>query len=86
MTFAPAVHTPQMNIQVHGGIGFTWEHDAHLYLRRAMVLNAVLGSPRDGEDVTALAGRGRAEVSLDLPPEAESIRADCGPRRSGWPR
>jgi alkylation response protein AidB-like acyl-CoA dehydrogenase len=23
------------NIQVHGGIGFTWEHDAHLYLRRA---------------------------------------------------
>ena len=25
----------QLNIQVHGGIGFTWEHDAHLYLRRA---------------------------------------------------
>ena len=27
-----------LNIQVHGGIGFTWEHDAHLYLRRATVL------------------------------------------------
>jgi alkylation response protein AidB-like acyl-CoA dehydrogenase len=23
------------NIQIHGGIGFTWEHDAHLYYRRA---------------------------------------------------
>ena len=26
----------RLNIQVHGGIGFTWEHDAHLYLRRAI--------------------------------------------------
>ena len=30
-----AVSNAQLNIQVHGGIGFTWEHDAHLYLRRA---------------------------------------------------
>ena len=30
----------QLNIQVHGGIGFTWEHDAHLYLRRATALEA----------------------------------------------
>ena len=30
-----------LNIQVHGGIGFTWEHDAHLYLRRATALAAV---------------------------------------------
>ena len=28
----------QLNIQVHGGIGFTWEHDAHLYLRRAAAI------------------------------------------------
>ena len=27
----------ELNIQVHGGIGFTWEHDAHLHLRRALV-------------------------------------------------
>ncbi len=66
-----------MNIQVHGGIGFTWEHDAHLFLRRALVLNAVLGSPDDAEDVTAQAARGTTrEVSLDLPPEAEAIRAE----------
>ena len=40
LAFEPFVHNAQMNIQVHGGIGFTWEHDAHLYLRRALVLNA----------------------------------------------
>jgi alkylation response protein AidB-like acyl-CoA dehydrogenase len=77
LTFAPAVHSAQMNIQVHGGIGFTWEHDAHLYLRRALALNALLGSPSDGEDVTAQAGRGTTRgVSLDLPPEAVAIRAE----------
>jgi alkylation response protein AidB-like acyl-CoA dehydrogenase len=31
------------NIQVHGGIGFTWEHDAHLYFRRAKALQLFLG-------------------------------------------
>ena len=31
------------NIQIHGGIGFTWEHDAHLYLRRAKSSEIYLG-------------------------------------------
>ncbi len=35
------------NIQVHGGIGFTWEHDAHLYLRRARSCMTLLGSPHE---------------------------------------
>ena len=30
-------------IQLHGGIGFTWEHDAHLYFRRARYDAAFLG-------------------------------------------
>lgn len=34
------------NIQVHGGIGFTWEHDAHIYLKRAKASSLLLGSPR----------------------------------------
>ena len=77
LAFGPAVHSAQMNIQVHGGIGFTWEHDAHLYLRRALVLNGLLGSPDDAGDVTTQAARGTIrEVSLDLPPEAEAIRAE----------
>ncbi len=33
------------NIQVHGGIGFTWEHDAHLYFRRAKSSELMLGDP-----------------------------------------
>ncbi|WP_328430688.1 acyl-CoA dehydrogenase family protein [Streptomyces sp. NBC_00443] len=33
------------NIQVHGGIGFTWEHPAHLYFKRAKSSEALLGSP-----------------------------------------
>jgi alkylation response protein AidB-like acyl-CoA dehydrogenase len=33
------------NIQVHGGIGFTWEHPAHLYLRRARTDAQLLGPP-----------------------------------------
>lgn len=32
-------------IQVHGGIGYTWEHDAHLYLRRAKEMELLFGSP-----------------------------------------
>lgn len=39
------------NIQVHGGIGFTWEHDAHLYLKRAKASSLLLGSPRHQRDL-----------------------------------
>jgi alkylation response protein AidB-like acyl-CoA dehydrogenase len=33
------------NIQIHGGIGFTWEHDAHLHLKRAEATRLWLGDP-----------------------------------------
>ena len=33
------------NMRVHGGIGFTWEHDAHLYVRRAKATQLMFGSP-----------------------------------------
>jgi alkylation response protein AidB-like acyl-CoA dehydrogenase len=33
-------------VQLHGGIGFTWEHDSHLYLKRAKLNQALLGSSR----------------------------------------
>ena len=36
--------TASWNIQIHGGIGFTWEQDAHLYFRRAKADEALLGS------------------------------------------
>lgn len=36
----------QDNLQVHGGIGFTWDHPAHLYLKRAKSSQLLLGSPK----------------------------------------
>ncbi len=38
-------HASAENIQIHGGIGFTWEHDAHLYFKRAKSSELFLGDP-----------------------------------------
>ena len=38
-------HAACENIQIHGGIGFTWEHPAHLYLKRAKSSSLLLGDP-----------------------------------------
>jgi alkylation response protein AidB-like acyl-CoA dehydrogenase len=66
-----------LSIQVHGGIGYTWEHDAHLYLRRATVLRGLLEPERAAADAAALVRGGvRRRPSVDLPPEAEHIRAE----------
>jgi hypothetical protein len=35
----------QEMIQIHGGVGFTWEYDCHLFYRRAKLLSAWLGTP-----------------------------------------
>jgi alkylation response protein AidB-like acyl-CoA dehydrogenase len=40
-------------VQVHGGMGFTWEVDAHLYLKRARVLDTVFGSVDDQAEAMA---------------------------------
>jgi len=64
-----------LHMQVHGGIGFTWEHDAHIYLRRATTLLALLEPEVAAAQVTDLTRRGvRRERTVDLPPEAEPIR------------
>ncbi|WP_329521405.1 acyl-CoA dehydrogenase family protein [Spirillospora sp. NBC_01491] len=39
------LHTAGETIQLHGGIGFTWEHDAHLYFKRAQSSRQLFGSP-----------------------------------------
>jgi alkylation response protein AidB-like acyl-CoA dehydrogenase len=38
-------HAAAENIQIHGGIGFTWEHPAHLYFKRAKSSELLLGDP-----------------------------------------
>ena len=65
----------ELNIQVHGGIGFTWEHDAHLHLRRALVIAALFGGDAPARNVFDRTAAGATrENSLDLPPEAEELR------------
>jgi len=66
-----------LNIQVHGGIGFTWEHDAHLFLRRAAAISALLGEESAAGDVVDLAEAGnRRSRALELPAEAETLRRE----------
>lgn len=38
-------HASAENIQIHGGIGFTWEHPAHLYFKRAKSSELLMGDP-----------------------------------------
>ncbi len=54
--------TAEENVQLHGGIGFTWESDCQFYYRRARQLSAALGSPMFWSErlVRALEGRNRA--------------------------
>lgn len=68
-------------IQVLGGIGFTWEHDAHLYLRRALVARQLLG-PGDSHRLRAVrlaAGGARRELRLELPHGGRDVPGS-GPR------
>ncbi len=73
------VFNAQYNIQLHGGIAYTWEHDAHLYLRRARTLAAIM---QDGADplLDIVEGQrsGQAHgASFTLPPEAEAYRSQA---------
>lgn len=40
-------------VQIHGGMGYTWEMDAHLYLKRAWVLDMTLASPDEHAEIVA---------------------------------
>lgn len=72
-----AVSVAKDCIQVLGGIGFTWEHEAHFYLRRATATRQLLGGTSQYQKVVADAAlKGtRRRLSLDLPDEAEAIRS-----------
>ena len=45
MVSSPYVEAATAAIQLHGGIGFTWEHDAHLYYKNAISQQALFGGP-----------------------------------------
>jgi len=66
-----------LNTQVHGGIAITWEHDAHLFMRRATVLSGYLEPEQAARELTELTRRGvRREKAVELPPEAETVRTE----------
>src|SRR5258708_4009246 len=46
-------HAAAENIQIHGGIGFPWEPDAHLYFKRAKSSQLLLGDPTDHRELLA---------------------------------
>ena len=75
LAFGAYVRNAELNIQVHGGIGFTWEHDAHLHLRRALTVQALLGGDGPSTDVFDLTALGLSRSnSLDLPADADALR------------
>ncbi|WP_219469935.1 acyl-CoA dehydrogenase [Nonomuraea rhizosphaerae] len=71
-----AVQCAKDAIQTFGGIGYTYEHDVHLYYRRALTLRALLGPSAEwAATVTALAMDGvTREMEIDLPEDAEELR------------
>ncbi|MDT5267157.1 MAG: hypothetical protein QOI90_3783 [Mycobacterium sp.] len=80
------IFNAQYNIQLHGGIGFTWEHDAHMYLRRARTLAAVMA---DGAEplIDVVDGQrgGQAHgASFTLPDEAEEYRKPARDAVTTW--
>ena len=71
------VRNAELNIQVHGGIGFTWEHLGHVLLRRAVSLASVVDAAEAHDDVARRSLRGVVrDPHLDLPPEAEAYRPE----------
>ncbi len=79
-TLAPAAaqRCAQDCIQVHGGIGFTWEHDTNVYYRRALLLAASFGRRSDYPQrvVHTATTTGMRRLNIDLDPDTEKLRAD----------
>ncbi|KMO72561.1 acyl-CoA dehydrogenase [Mycolicibacterium chubuense] len=79
-TLAPvaAQHCAQDCIQVHGGIGFTWEHDTNVYYRRAIVLAAAFGRHADYPQkvVDAATSTGMRSIDIDLDPDTLKLREE----------
>ncbi|HZU49268.1 MAG TPA: acyl-CoA dehydrogenase, partial [Mycobacterium sp.] len=79
-TLAPAAaqRCAQDCIQVHGGIGFTWEHDTNVYYRRALILAASFGRRTDYPQrvVDTATSTGMRKLNIDLDPQTEKLRSE----------
>lgn len=79
MAIVPSVEAVTEAVTVFGGIGFTWEHDAHLYWRRA-----IAGAAQVAPAADAVAALGRAavdtdrQITIELPDEDPAFRERIG--------
>jgi alkylation response protein AidB-like acyl-CoA dehydrogenase len=66
-------------------MGFTWEHDAHVHLRRATTLRQLVGgtAPLRAESARLALAGWRRHLTVDLPPGAEALRAEIGQLLTG---
>jgi alkylation response protein AidB-like acyl-CoA dehydrogenase len=76
-----AVDNAKDCIQILGGTGYTWEHDAHLYLRRAVALRQWVGGTdrwrQRALELTAAGARRRLHVELDVEDQRAAVRAQA---------
>jgi len=79
-TLAPAAaqRCVQDCIQVHGGIGFTWEHDTNVYYRRTLGLVAAFGRRSDYPQrvLDTATTSGMRALDIDLDPDTEKLRGE----------
>jgi alkylation response protein AidB-like acyl-CoA dehydrogenase len=93
-TLAPtaAQRCAQDCIQVHGGIGFTWEHDTNVYYRHTLGLVAAFGRSTDYRQrvFDTATTTGMRPLDIDLDPDTEKLRDDIREERKaaiaegGW--
>jgi alkylation response protein AidB-like acyl-CoA dehydrogenase len=82
-----AIDNAKSCLQVLGGIGYTWEHDAHVVLKRALSLRALVGDPatwRGRVADLALAGA-RRRLQLDLGDDTAPVRDEVRAFLAGGP-
>src|ERR1700723_3851432 len=77
-TLAPAAaqRCTQDCIQVHGGIGFTWEHDTNVYYRRALILAAGFGRASEYPQKVVDTATTTGMRTIDLDPDTEKLRGE----------
>ena len=81
LAFEAAFANAKDCVQTLGGIGFTWEHDAHIYLRRAMTLQQLTGTPDEWRIRAAQSAMGgaRRRLAVDLAAAGAGAAHDHGP-------
>ena len=76
--FPAYARNAELNIQVHGGIGFTWEHDTNVYYRHTLGLVAAFGRSHDYPQrvFDTATTTGMRPLDIDLDPDTEKLREE----------